>query len=272
MAQRQWFLTRQRRCSEVDQELEVLLDIKHDLLDLAENYAGHRRTYQGRQLIATLLFFRLIEASEAVVFLCRYGLEGEAAVVSRSQLEILVNLVLCSDEDGYCEKYMAAQRIPQKKQATALARSTNPLLSEWKEFWNSALEGLTETGEPAPLGSFEDRCTRAGLKDYYDVVYRSHSVDAHAQPISLMRHVVVQSGEPTSIGLLPDLKHADPGRLLYLSAELLLRGIYSFLQVLGVLGSDRVEELKTRLEEYGELAAEASLSPRVTPRAGPTYR
>lgn len=253
-----WFRERVQRADEWDKEHTELLRISYDLLTLSFQQCEHfarRTTYSPRDIIPTLLFFRLTETSQAILHLSRYGFDSEAAVVSRSQLEFLVHLKLSCDKDDYWKDYHEDQHASQIKMASALARSENDVLKEWREEWSRREAELKATATPKRLPNFEQRCREAGLADYYDAIYRSHSSDTHGSALSLMRHLRVPDRQNIKgLVFLPNQSHHATHGMIFLTVELLLRGVYAILRFMGVTEHDGVNSLKAQLEAIGEKA------------------
>lgn len=196
---------------------------------------GNQRTVLGQQQVfATIVFARLLEVSEALVFLAKGGFGQEVNTLFRSFLEtffIFGNVVM---DPAFIRKYLATDKHIRLKLMNIAEKRSEDLFGLMKSYASpevkAALKQEIAESEAEDLKTY-DIAANIGCDALYDSMYRICSAAAHSAPRSLIPYIVEgPGGEVIEVRLGPSL--GDIPNRLYDIGWFLLQVLSSYGDVL----------------------------------------
>lgn len=196
-----------KKAEQFEQEHRKLFEVCYEINRFAEKSKFDFVPLQESQLIesqliATVLFVKFLEGSQAATILIRIGLEADASIVLRGVFETLISLILCVEDKAYHSEYVAyhdCSRLKLLKKAKDKADDdvvwATIKQGATKEYIDALEEKIKESGcEPKELSEkmkIKNLAERAGHTPLYESFYSVVSNDAHVRVCTLGRYISV---------------------------------------------------------------------------------
>jgi hypothetical protein len=213
--------------------LEGITATCHRALHLAS--LGDQSTGLGQQQVfATIVFARLLEVSEALVFLAKSGFGQEVNTLFRTFLETFFIFGNVAKDSAFIPKYLATDKYIRLKLMNIAEKRNEDLFGLMKSYASpevkAALKQEIADSDAEDLKAY-DIAANIGCDALYDSMYRICSAAAHSAPRSLIPYIAEgPGGEVIEIRLGPSL--GDIPNRLYDVGWFLLQVLSSYGDVL----------------------------------------
>ena len=211
-----------------------------------------------QELLASLLFQRIVAGFEAVLLLAERGMHTQGLVQRRSVLEALFVLGAIVHDSDYVGRFLAADEtrvLEIYKKIKRLPLSVREALEP--EFTLSLIEAkITEFksrtgGRKGP--SAADYAKAAGLETYYLTDYAFASEAAHSVAKDLERHIALNA-EGDVDGMRWGPEDVPASALLMHAMDYALMACFAVQRLFGIGLEAELNDLRARLNQFMESA------------------
>lgn len=199
-------------------------------------------------LLAALLYVRTLENIQGSILLVRRGMGTQAQIVMRAAMESLFLLRAISRDPSVARAYERSDAVRRRK----LFRKSQEWAAQSGSVPESAisedlLRDIEEEIETHQAKDFqvENMARRAGLHDWYLVVYPIFSGAVHTVPRNLENHLHFENGQLVAISSAPKLDGLR--ELLVTASEMLLLAVEGLDDVFSLGAVDAREQYAHRL-------------------------
>lgn len=187
----------------------------------------------GQEVITACLFIRVLEGCQAAILLVKRGFSTDARALIRIILEALILLKICCEDSEFIPRFIQTDERKRLKLMQIAHKYTDELFSLLRE--HATQEIISELSENIKQENIkgliiEQLSEKAGMKHYYDTVYRLASDHVHTSPRTLERYV-----EANEEGDIIEFKNApndeDARHNLITLADFMLIALVSMLKL-----------------------------------------
>ncbi|MFA5780576.1 MAG: DUF5677 domain-containing protein [Elusimicrobiota bacterium] len=180
----------------IENKFKDIFELAYELNEYAQKikfkFIIHNK--DGQEVIAASLFIRILNGFQGAVILLKYGLTIESVVIVRSTLETLFVLKRICDDREYVRDYVKSDEKKRLKLMNIAHRNPSALFESLRQY--ATEEIITElkskiTKENIDEIQLETLAVKAGMRDYYDGVYRILSGISHPTPRAIEKYAVV---------------------------------------------------------------------------------
>ncbi|MBI5696513.1 MAG: hypothetical protein HZC51_12415 [Nitrospirae bacterium] len=180
-----------------------------------EKYKFEPSDNDGQKLVAILLFTRILNSTQAGVFLINRGFCIEGAAMVRIVFELLIYLKNCCTDKRFHIQYAQQDILKRRKRLNTVVNNypDDSDFEKIKEYVNSG--GLDELNREIKRENIKelptkfDLAKKVGMKHDYDTVYRLNSDAIHPSIKSLEKYVLGEYGELKTIDSGPNDNDAE---------------------------------------------------------------
>ena len=206
---------------------KFLLHVKSDAFKMGMEVKPNNRV--AREMVAACFYMRTLEASLTSTMLIMRGLVPMATVIARTIFEAMVHLRLSAEDENYPKEFLESNLTKSMKYMARDLDDKNSIVSkvfgELPFDKKQEFENMKNAVKSSKTVSMKKLAKRAGLKNYYDVLYSHFSSDVHVGPGSLARYFILdENGAVTALRWSYDNREETP-RLLMAVIEMRLHNM-----------------------------------------------
>jgi hypothetical protein len=239
-----WITAHRRKFQSAFEQINALGEASLSLLASASVHDGDLR-----EMLVSSLFARSLEHFNSVIHNSETGWLAPTQVALRALIESVFTLRAVATNDDVRERYLLEDDVQRLAMLRKLERAETPALR--KHLDPDLKQKLEETVAGNKIGALrtEFLAEKAGLLEWYLVVYSCLTGPAHSKIRDLQRYV--QSSEPEPLEFALEPSDDDTLGLLSTAGNALLFAIETFQELFGVSIDADVRELRRLFQRWG---------------------
>jgi hypothetical protein len=206
-----------------------------------------------RRVVAAALFIKAITSFQAIILLSKKGLGVDAAVITRSLMEVVFPLKILSNEEGFVYEFILTEKVKRMKLLNVILRD--------KDTFSTISDGMNEeqvdqlkqeiAHENIRDFSVDELSKRAGMKAFYQLAYRHISDDVHTTIWSLKKYLTTD--QEGNIVELDDGEQIFELENFKTAALCILIALDSVNDIFQIGFQNQIEEFQQKILHYKEL-------------------
>ena len=186
------------------------------------------RNNDRTQILSGALFSRCLEHNQAALILSFRGLRSQVDILLRSLFEAMFPLVAIARDEGFEEEFVLSAELERAKAIRKHIDYLNSIDSNEKEIesFQTLLSTVVENNKEKKIRKISayEAAERAGMLDWYNVLYTITSGAVHTSARELEGNLGIVEGNVKAISFAPNFKGLEDVYLASIESMLICVG------------------------------------------------